>query len=466
MIDFPFLPLKEAKNSKKRLNMRKILVVFLTVLLMISLFGCGGKKNNDGRSHVVMWIMPNSQEPVNDLYAVMKPFLDANPDIELTITSLDWGSAWQKITTAATSRDVPDIVQLGTTWVGSISSMGALSNLNVNIDNIGGKDLFIPAAWSTSGIVGSGEVTAIPWIVDIRAMYYRTDIFKELGLTAKDVSTWEKFEATLNKIKAANLTINNKKVEPFGITGKNDWNVIHNLAPWIWSAGGDIVSDDFKKSGLGTDEALSGMVFYTGLVRKGLVPLRCLEQNTYQISTDFNNGFYAIYFDGPFALKGLTTPPERGGSAGTPVAKNFAVAPYPAGVKGRATFCGGSNLAIFKASKNKEAAWKVVEYLTTNDEAQTAYTKLTGFLPAKKSAFSDPYFSNDPFRKVFYDSVSFSKAFPCIPAWGPIETVVLTRRFGLLWDEVVKNPDAFDQTKVKAQLDLAVNEMNVVLEQQ
>lgn len=412
-----------------------------------------------------MWIMPNSQEPANDVNSILRPFLAKNPTIEVEVVALDWGSAWQKITTAATSKDAPDICQLGTTWVGSIASMGAMQDLSANVQTIGGKDVYVPSAWATSGIVGSGEVIAVPWFVDVRALYYRTDVFKKLGLSANNLKTWADFESTLAKIKKANLVIDNKNIAPLGITGKNDWNVIHNIAPWIWAAGGDFLSKDNKTSALNTPQSVKGFAYYIDLVRKGYVPMQCLEQNSYQISTDFNNGFYAVYFDGPYALKGLTTPPERGGSSGTLVAKNFAIAPYPAGPSTRVTFCGGSNLAIFKSSKNQEAAWKVIEYLTTDEKAQIAYAQLTGFLPAKKAAFNNPYFSSDPFRKVFSDSVRFSRAYPCIAAWGPIETVVLTRRLGLMWDEIVKNPSAFTAKKVKEQLDLASQEMNVVLKQ-
>ncbi len=445
--------------------MKKSFSIVFILILSLFFIGCG-KSGGSNKATVTMWIMPNSQEPVNDLKAVLKKFTEKHPTINVEVVSLDWGSAWQKITTAATSSDTPDICQLGSTWVGSIASMGAMLDLKERIAASGGKDVFVASAWSTSGLAGSAEVIAIPWIVDTRAMFYRTDVFRKLGLTANDVRTWEGFTKTLAKIKTANLTINNKKVEPLGITGKNDWNVIHNLSPWIWSAGGDFISKDLKASAINSAQAVKGLDYYINFIKKGYVPIQCLEQNTSQISSAFNNGFYAIYFDGPYALKALTTPPERGGSSDLPVAKNFGVATYPSGSNGRTTFCGGSNLAIFKASKNQNAAWEVVKFLTTDKEAQIAYAKLTGFLPAKKEAFNDPYFRNDPFRKVFADSVTFSKAYPCIAAWGPIETVVLTRRFGLMWDKVVSNPAGFTVKNVQEELNQAAREMDVVLEQQ
>jgi len=446
--------------------MKRFLTFFTVLMLIFIVAGCGGQKHKDGKTHVVMWIMPNSSEPANDLKAVLKPFEEANPDIVVDVVPLDWGSAWQKITTAATSSDTPDLCQLGTTWVGSIASMGAMMDLTEKVNEIGGEDLFVPAAWSTSAITGTDKVIAVPWFVDVRAMYYRTDVFKKLGLTRNSIRTWTGFQKSLEKIKQANLTINGKKVAPLGITGKNDWNVIHNFSPWIWSAGGRYVNKDLRSCALAEPETVKGLSYYIDLVRKGYVPIACLEQNTAQISSGFNNGYYAVYFDGPYALKSLTTPPERGGSSDLPVAQNFAVAPYPSGPMGRSTFAGGSNITMFKASRNKEAAWKVVVYLTTDQNAQVAYAKLTGFLPAKKQAFEHAYFKDDPFRKVFKDSVNYARAYPCIPAWGPIETVVLTRRFGLLWDKLSRDPEGFNVEKIEEELQIAAKEVDVILEQQ
>jgi multiple sugar transport system substrate-binding protein len=78
-----------------------------------------------------IWIMPNSPKPIDDLKAIVAPFEKAN-NVEVKVTVLDWGVAWTRITTAATSGVGPDIVQLGTTWVGAITAM--------NLDLRGAED--------------------------------------------------------------------------------------------------------------------------------------------------------------------------------------------------------------------------------------------------------------------------------------------------------------------------------------
>lgn len=412
---------------------------------------------------LVMWVMPNSPEPQTDLEKVIAPFKKANPNIDVEVTVIDWGAAWLKITTAATSGDAPDIVQLGSTWVGAISAMGALLDLKNNVAETGGGAAFVPAAWTTAGIAGSGQVTTIPWFVDVRALFYRTDVFRRLNLTAADLNTWDSFQATLEKIKAADLSLDGKKIKPLGISGKNDWNVIHSLSPWIWGAGGNYFTPDNKQCALDSPEVNKGLMFYIDLVAKGLVPLDCLELNTSQVSGNFNNGEYAMYFDGPYQVKILTTPTAQGGAADSAAAKNFGVALYPKGPVGRFNFVGGSNLAIFKYSKHKKEAWELLKHLVSNS-AQVEYAKSTGFLPSKLAAFADPFFAADPNRAVFKQAVQYGKTYPCIPAWGKLEPQ-LTRRFGIMWDYVLKNPTGFSSEDLAKQMKKATQEVDAVLNQ-
>ncbi|MFH1709903.1 MAG: sugar ABC transporter substrate-binding protein, partial [bacterium] len=442
--------------------MRKFLILSLIVLFSISLVGCAKPKEEPGKVVVQMWVMPNSLEPITDIENLLKEFEAANPGIKVKVTSVDWGAAWTKITTAATSGDVPDLVQIGSTWVGSISGMGSLLDMKDRVSELGGKDIFVPSSWKTSGLEGSGQVTAIPWFMDARAMFYRTDVLREAGVDPKELGEWKSFERALKKIKDAKVSIDGIDISPLGMSGKNDWNVIHNLAPWMWGAGGDFISANRKTSIINSKESLNGISYYIGLVKSGYVPIEYLELNTAQVSSNFNNGSCAIYFDGPYEVKTLTTPPGQGGAAGSLTSRNFAVLPYPKGPKGRFTFVGGSNLGIFKLSKHPDESFKVIQYLTSK-KSQINYAKSTGFLPARRDAFDDPFFSSDPNRRIFKEALLYGRTYPCIPAWGLLEPV-LTRRFGIMWEYVTNTfEDGYKQSEIKKQLDLAKIEINGVL---
>jgi len=406
--------------------------------------------------------MPNSLEPIADLERLLAPF-EKETGIKVKVTSVDWGAGWSKITTAATSGDVPDMVQLGSTWVSAISGMGALEVLSKEaIAKLGGAGTFVPVSWRTCGIENSGKITAVPWIVDARALFFRTDVLKKAGVSPRELGTWDSFKKALKKIYDADVVIDDQPVAPLGISGKNDWNVIHNLAPWIWMAGGDFLAPDRKSCILDSEEVFKGISFYISLVREEYVPIEYLELNTAQVSGNFNDGACAMYFDGPYEVKTLTRPAAEGGAAGSLTSRNFSVTLYPRGPKGRFNFVGGSSLAIFKNGKNKAGAFEVVKYLTSKP-AQVEYAKVTGFLPARLNAFDDPYFAADPKRKVFKDAVLGGKTYPAIPTWGLLEPI-LTRRFGILWDYVTSGEE-YNPEKIREQLKLAKKEVETVLNQ-
>lgn len=444
---------------KNRVIISSLILGSLAIGLLV--WGCApAQKTNE--KVVELWVMPNSLNPIGDLEEILKPF-EEKTGIKVRITSVDWGAGWSKITTAATSGDVPDLAQLGSTWVSAITGMGAMEEISPEaIASLGGSKAFVPVAWQTTGIEGSGKVTAIPWFVDARGLFYRKDALAKAGVSAKELETWDSFKIALNKLYKADLVFDGQPMAPLGISGKNDWNVIHNLAPWIWMAGGDFLAPDRKTSILDSDAVFEGISYYISLVRENYVPIEYLELNTAQVSANFNSGACAMYFDGPYEVKTLTRPASEGGAGGSPAAKNFAVVGYPRGPKGKYTFVGGSTLGIFKQAKHKAEAFQVIKYLTSK-APQIAYAKVSGFLPAREEAFGDPYFAADPNRKVFKEAVYYGKTYPPIPSWGLLEPI-LTRRLGILWDYVTASKE-YNPQAIREQLRLAKKEVETILSQ-
>lgn len=65
---------------------------------------------------------------------------------------------------------------------------------------------------------------------------------------------------------------------------------------------------------------------------------------------------------------------------------------------------GGSNLAIVKAGKDKDAAWTFIKWMTSSEEgAESLYNRLGLLTPMKSSKFLTEQSKNDPDLKVFLD---------------------------------------------------------------
>jgi ABC-type glycerol-3-phosphate transport system substrate-binding protein len=80
-------------------------------------------------------------------------------------------------------------------------------------------------------------------------------------------------------------------------------------------------------------------------------------------------------------------------------------------------------LAISPNSANKEAAWRLADFICSKAGQIKAY-KIARFTPARKSAFESPEVQSDPFAKIAVKVAASVKPSPLIPQWSEILTVV------------------------------------------
>jgi len=409
---------------------------------------------------LTMWIMPNSPQPAPDLEKVLAKFTQ-DTGVKVKVEAVGWGDALAKLTAAATSGQGPDVTQLGTTWVAQYGAMGALSDLTDKVGDVGGEQAFPPASWNTTKIKGKDNVYSIPWFTDVRAIFYRKDVLQKAGLDpATAFADWDTFKATLQKIN--NTEVGGKKMAAIGMPGKNSWDVAHNMIPWMWGAGGSELSDDGKTSPVNSPEATKGVMFWAGLASEGLAYKPALQKNTAEVEALFANGNFSVIVSNPGLVNTFKVDPSKGGYKGTVADGKFGVAPVPEGPAGRYTFFGGSNLSIFTSSKNPDESWALVTYLASK-EAQLAYSRTVGFLPATVEAQNDPTYATADQNAAFLEAVKSGRSYPGVPAWGGIEQV-FTKHFGNIWETTLKG-GGFSEEAVKAELDAAAKEAEALLKQ-
>jgi multiple sugar transport system substrate-binding protein len=412
-------------------------------------------------SELNLWVMSTTEAQQQDMRELLKPYLAGHPNLRVNVTVLNWESAWAKITAAAASGQGPDVIELGSTWVASISSMGALEPLSAaQQQEAGGAAAFFPVMWGTTHRHDDATVYAVPWYADARAAYYRSDVFRKAGIDPRDAfANWGSFKQAMQRLNG--VEFNGRKIAALGYPGKNDWNVVHNMAPWIWNAGGDFLSADRRHSAVNATEAVQAAVYYTSFAAEGLVPATALEKDSGQIENGFFNGQYAVIFSGPWILKQMKTPKAKGGQLESLAAQNFGIAPYPAGLKGSQTFFSGSNLAVMKSSKHKADAWKLAAFLVSRD-AQVRFSQMSGMLPARLDAANHPALTADAHYAEFLAQVRNGRHYPSVAGWGPLESVYL-KNLGSMFDMVAGVKGKYSPLAVKQALDAAAKEADQVL---
>jgi len=341
---------------------------------------------------LTVWAMGNEGVKLKDLAAT---FVKDNPGVTVNVTPVDWGQAVAKLTTAIAGHQTPDVSQMGTDMMGQFAATTALEAVPATFQ----PSTFFESAWNTN--IVNGTVYGVPWYVETRLLYYRTDIATKAGITTPP-ATWEDLTAMATAMKS-------KGGAKWGISlGTKNW---QEYLPFLWSNGGDVM-DAQGKFVLNSPQAVEALTFYESFFKAGLTPKSVPEG--FDITPAFVAGTNPMFFSGPWHLALI----KAAGGAGFDA--KWAIAPMPK--KASATsFVGGSNLVVYKDSKNKDLAWKFVQYLT-DPKTQVAWYADVADLPAVQSAWDDPTLKSDKNLALFGQQLKDTKAQPAIPTWSELAT--------------------------------------------
>jgi multiple sugar transport system substrate-binding protein len=423
-------------------------------VVALTLAACGTTNSASTQKVTIsFWYMPNGTTPKDYVNQEIAAFNAAHPNITVQPTLVDWGQVGNKMNAVLAGGQGPDVTQVGTTLVGTYSK-AFHSFTQSEINGLGGKGAFTQATWTDTGIYGSGKTTAVPWFIDTRAVYYRKDILQKDGVDpASAFQNWSSFEAALAKIKAAG---DNALGMP-----SNDWNVIHNMSPWIWEAGGDYLSSDGSKPVIAEDAAVNGVYQWQRIAGTYVDPA-ILQKNSADMDAYFAQGKFAITISGPWLQQQLQDPGPNGVDSPTSKA-GFGTAAFPSGPDGkRFVFFGGSNLAILKASKHNDAAYEFVRWLTS-DAGQKSYIHKIGMYPSRAGVGDKAPFSNDTYLTAFAQQMKDGKSYPLVTAWGPIEST-LSKDFGTLWQRVSQHGGPLTRSQVKGLLQTTAQDMSAAIQ--
>ena len=139
----------------------------------------------------------------------------------------------------------------------------------------------------------------------------------------------------------------------------------------------------------------------------------------FDITPAFVKGDNPMFFSGPWHL-GLVT--KAGAAVDPDFASKWAIAPMPKKVSST-SFLGGSNMVVYKNSKNKDAAWAFVKFLSEPKTQALWYTTATD-LPAVTSAWDDPLLKSDPNVAMFGEQLKDTKAQPVSATWSELSSAI------------------------------------------
>jgi multiple sugar transport system substrate-binding protein len=459
-----------------RKSRASVLVAVAFAVLSLILAACGGSDNKSSSNDkanasskpaslkgqtVRLWIMNNGPKPVEDTQRIVQPF-EQKTGIHVKVELVGWDVQFDRIRNAAVSGEGPDVTQAGTTQVPFFAALGGFEDLSSRVKDIGGSSAYAPGVWKTTQVVGRDGTWAVPWFTEARTIYYRKDVLEKAGVDPKTAFTsLDALKQTLEKIKNVK-SIDGKPIAPFGGPGKKAFDLVHNLMPWVWDAGGNELSSDTKKSMINSDQAVQGVKFATDLVSEGLWDKSMLERDGQQVEDQFKGGRLAVWIGGPWVLAASKRSDDDTWSA--TARKNVGVAPMPSGSGGKGyTFIGGSNLMMFKSSKHKDAASELIKYLSS-DQVQSDYAALMGMFPARLKP-QEQEGTVDADHAAFYQAIKEQgRSYAPIPQWAQVENAY-KNQFGKILDNAAGSNGDVSAGTLKSELDKAAQEADGLLSQ-
>jgi multiple sugar transport system substrate-binding protein len=377
-------------------------MALLASALACLLAACARGGAEDGRVTLRFWAMGREGEVVRQL---LDGFEREHPNIRVEVQQMPWTSAQEKLLTAFAGDVTPDLCQLGNTWIAQFATLGALAPLDAYVarprGDVTASDYF-PGIWDSNRV--GDALYGVPWYVETRALFYRKDLLAQAGF-AKPPTDWQEWTRMMAAIKR-------RSPSDYGVLlPLNEFEGLLVLAlqqdtPLLRDGDryGNFRSADFKRT----------LQFYVGLFHDGLAPVAS-NTTISNVWDEFNNGLYAFYVSGPWQIGNfkLRLPTDRQGI--------WMTAPMPGPHGPGASNAGGSSLVVFQRSRHKEEAWQVVEYLSRL-EVQQRFYQMTGNLPPRRSAWSDPQLAHDRYAAAFLDQLERAKSPPKVPEWERIAT--------------------------------------------
>ncbi|MCY0955524.1 extracellular solute-binding protein [Streptomyces sp. H27-H5] len=300
-------------------------------------------------------------------------------------------------------KSAPDLIEYGNTDTAGYVKDGGLADISAEFGAWAEAKDTDPTA--TRSVTVGGKVYGAPLFVGVRALYYRTDVFDELGI--RPPKSQDELVSTAKRIRQA-------RPELYGIAVGGAYT--YGAMPFIWANGGDIAKESggTYTSAIADPAAQKGIRTYTSLFGDDNCPAaKCAAMGGNATVTAFASGNAAMAIGGDFSHQAVEAGPVKG---------KYAVVPLPGVKEGSIApaFAGGNNIGVLKGTPRRTLAIDLMKRFAGKDTQRKLFDAM-GFLPTYTDVRAEAA-KKDPFVTPFVDTLAAGTRFvPASPGWGRID---------------------------------------------
>lgn len=384
---------------KKRLHV--FLALSLVLLLVVGFASLSNAEN--AKQKLTFWTLQQADINIEAAQeAAAKDFEKAN-NCSIEITTFPYVELRDKMLAAVAGGQGPDLLLLDQIWVPQYAAAKFVIPINDRLKKsaIKASDYF-PGAWGAGSYLG--KTYAIPFDVGVWALlYYNKDMFKAAGLDPeKPPQTWDEFLSAGKK-----LTGNGKYGTAIWV-GTGDA-VQCMTDAFTFSAGGAVVDKKGKKALLNSKAGIKGLEFWKACAE--ISPPGSVGRSEEDSFKLFTSGQVGMFFYGEWGQDTIATRAPN-------MNYGMALLPRPEGGSSVGTF-GGFNIGINAKCKNKDLAWKFIQY-STGKEVNKKITMLT---PAHREAAKEYLKEKRRFPEVIYKQLDAALFRPSVPNYPQIAEI-------------------------------------------
>jgi len=211
----------------------------------------GAAFSTDGKGKTItVWSM-NGDLPDNVIKAINTEFTKET-GAKVKVQTQQWDGIVTKVTTALSSNNVPDLIDVGNTQITGYAATGGLLDITPLKSKLAQGQTWLGGLVDPATV--DGKLYGVPELAGARTVIYNKQIWSAAGITTEP-KTYEEFTADLDKIKAQHASDPN--FAAFYLPGQY-W---YDGLQWVWDAGGKIVSgkEGSWKGELSSSEAIQGL---------------------------------------------------------------------------------------------------------------------------------------------------------------------------------------------------------------
>ncbi|SFE37136.1 N,N'-diacetylchitobiose transport system substrate-binding protein [Actinopolyspora alba] len=377
------------------------------------LVGCGppqvdqsnsGADSRTGTLRVWLFDEANRDPKEKVVNAAVEEFEKNHRDVTVEVRYIAVDTRSERFTGAFNDpSSAPDVAEFGNTDLASYVTAGGMSDLTGMIEDWPAATDLSDSVLDTAKV--DDKVYGVPWFTGVRALYYRTDVFDELGLEPP---------RSLGELVETARRIRSERPDMYGIAAGGKYT--YAMMPFIWAAGGELAErgNGSWRSAIDSEASRRGVRTYTSLLDPAICPPdQCAQLTGTESVQAFAGGKAAMAIGGDFNRTAVNE-----GAAG----EKYDVVPLPGQRTGSIApaFAGGNLLGVLRSSDHSTLAQEFIKVLAGKKYQRRMYEAMS-YLPTFEDV-QDKVAADDPAIEPFIETLQAGTRFvPSTPAWSEID---------------------------------------------